>query len=112
MSELTKEYLDQKFGELGQKFSEMDEQLINLSEKFITKEFFEEKLKDLVTKNDLAEFELKMATKRDYNALKSVVDDINEKVTRIDKRSDEDVRAAYKDIESLKDRVTVIEKHS
>jgi hypothetical protein len=79
----------------------------------LTKEFFEEKLKDLATKDDVAVLEQKISelpSKQDYDALKSVVDDIDEKVTRLDKRSDEDIRAAYKDIESLKNRVTVIEQ--
>jgi len=79
----------------------------------LTKEYFDSQLGKLnnrmdgsATKDDL----LELPTKQDFNALKASVDDIQEKVTRIDDRTDEDTRAALKDIVSLRKRVTALEK--
>lgn len=79
----------------------------------LTKEHFDSQLEKLntrmdgfATKDDL----LELPTKQDFNALKASVDDIQEKVTRIDERTDEDTRAALKDIVSLRKRVTALEK--
>ncbi|MBL8031797.1 MAG: hypothetical protein JNK33_05765 [Candidatus Doudnabacteria bacterium] len=41
-------------------------------------------------------------TKVEFKALQFAVEDIQEKVDRIDKRTDEDVRAVMKDVELLK----------
>jgi hypothetical protein len=59
MSKLTKEYLDKKFSELDekfvskehldQKFTELDQKFVELGEKFVAKEFFEEQLKPKTT---------------------------------------------------------------
>jgi len=104
MSELTKEYFDQKFDELD--------------EKFVAKEYFDQRFGEFNEKFDKIDQKFidldqkisELPSKQDYNVLKSVVDNINEKITRFDKRSDEDVRAAYKDIEGLKNRVAVLEE--
>jgi hypothetical protein len=79
----------------------------------LTKEYFDSQLERLnnrmdgfATKDDL----LELATKQDINSLKASVNDIQEKVTRIDQRTDEDTRAALKDIVSLQKRVTALEK--
>ena len=53
---------------------------------------------------------LELPTKQDYAALKSSVDDIKAIVARIDQRTDEDTRAALKDIVKLQSRVTALEQ--
>ena len=53
---------------------------------------------------------LELPTRQDYAALKTAIDDIQAKVTRIDERTDEDTRAALKDIMKLQSRVTTLEK--
>lgn len=45
---------------------------------------------------------LELPTKEDYRALKVIMEDIKQKVDRIDKRTDEDIRAVIKDVEKLK----------
>jgi len=81
----------------------------------LTKEYFDSQLQKLnnrmdgfATKDDL----LELPTKQDFSSLKTAVDHIQEKVTRIDQRSDEDNRAALKDIVNLRKRVTALERHS
>jgi predicted secreted Zn-dependent protease len=90
----------------------------------LTKEYFDEQLKNLATKEELkaqtgtinGRFDgieqrfLELPTRQDYAALKSSVDDIQAKVTRIDERTDEDTRAALKDIVKLQSRVTALEQ--
>jgi|GEM_PF-3875049 len=100
---LTKKYIDRKFDELGNKF--------------VSKEYFEQKFENVATKVDLSAMEfrigekfaakddlLELATKSDLKRLEDKIDDISLKVTRIDIRTDEDIRAAYKDIAKLKSR--------
>lgn len=72
----------------------------------LTQEYFDKHLEKLATKDDL----LELPTKQDFNSLKTAVDDIQEKVTRIDQRTDEDTRAALKDIVNLRTRVTALER--
>lgn len=72
----------------------------------LTKEYFDQQLQNLSTKDDL----LELATKQDFYSLKATIDDIQEKVTRIDKRTDDDTRAALKDIVKLQKRVTALER--
>ena len=99
----------------------------------LTQEHFDQIVKGLATKKDLeglATIEelktqtgainrrfdgveqqfLELPTRQDYAALKVSIDDIREKVTRIDKRTDEDTRAALKDIVKLQSRVTALEQ--
>ena len=79
--ELTQEYFDQQLGLLA---SHLD---------------------NLPTKADLGSLEARvdeLPTKSDFAALKQTVNDIQETVTRIDTRSDEEIRAAYKDIAQIK----------
>lgn len=90
----------------------------------LTKEYFDEQLKNLATKEELksqtgtinGRFDgieqrfLEFPTRQDYAALKSSVDDIQAKVTRIDQRTDEDTRAALKDIINLQKRVATLEQ--
>jgi hypothetical protein len=85
----------------------------------LTKEYFEEIITRLATKEDLSglvtleAFDqrlLELPTKQDYIALNEKIDDIQEKVTRIDTRTDEDTRAAYKDIVKLRERLIALEQ--
>jgi hypothetical protein len=99
----------------------------------LTKEYFDQIITGLATKKDLesvttreelktqtgainGRFDgieqrfLELPTRQDYAALKSSVDDIQAKVTRIDKRTDEDERAALIDIIKLQSRVTALEQ--
>jgi len=65
----------------------------------LTKEYFDQQLSLLNAGIE------ELPTKSDFAALKQTVHDIQETVNRIDKRSDEDVRAAYWDIEQIKKRL-------
>ena len=89
----------------------------------LTQEYFDQQLKRLSTKEDLTALEqrmdakfatkddlLELATKQDLNSLKSDVAEIKTIVARIDKRTDEDTRAALKDIAKLQKRVTRVER--
>lgn len=121
---LTTEYIDKKFAELDQKFATKDDikalatkdDLHNFATKEDLKNFTtKDDLKDFVIKDDLAALEFRMgkkfatkddllelATKSDFKKLEDKVDDIQLKVTRIDMRTDGDIRAAYKDISQHK----------
>ncbi len=79
----------------------------------LTKEYFDSQLQKLndrmdgfATKDGL----LELATRQDIHSLKATIDDIQDKVTRIDKRTDQDTRAALKDIVGLRKRVVAIER--
>jgi hypothetical protein len=60
----------------------------------------------LATKEDL----LELPTKQDFKTLESKIDDIQQTVTRLDTRTDEDTGAALKDIVSLRKRVSTLER--
>lgn len=81
----------------------------------LTKEYFDEQLKKLASKDDLLRFAtkddlLELATKTDLNSARDDIAEVKELVKRIDRRTDEDHRAALRDVEDLKRRVSVLEK--
>jgi chromosome segregation ATPase len=61
-------------------------------------------LANFVTKDYLDEKFLEFPTKQEFRSLQATVEDIQEKVTRIDIRTDEDTRAIMKDIVKLRRR--------
>ena len=82
----------------------------------LTREYFEQVIKGVATKDDLANLAtkddlLELATKGQIDTLTAKVEAIEEQVTRINTRTDEDTRAALKDIVTLKKRVTALEQH-
>ena len=111
----------------------------------LTKEYFDQQLKNLVTKNDVSEIQndittvksdiktinqridflpthkdlekfatkddlLELATKNNLASVRSDIADVKELVEKIDRRTDEDHRAAIRDIADLKRRVSILEK--
>jgi len=74
----------------------------------LTKEYFDQQLKNLATKDDL----LELATKTDLSAVRSDIADVKEAVERLGKTEDEDIRGAFRDIALLKKRVSVLERSS
>jgi hypothetical protein len=99
----------------------------------LTKEYFDEQLKNLATKTDLQNFAtkenlanfatkddllrfatkddlLELAAKTDLNSVRDDIAEVKELVKRIDRRTDQDHRAALHDIEDLKQRVSILEK--
>lgn len=81
----------------------------------LTKEYFDNFIKELTLRLDRDQMRIEgkfteLPTQQDLNSLKSVIDDIKETVTRIDQRTDEDTRAALKDIVKLQKRVTALEQ--
>lgn len=97
----------------------------------LTKEYFDEQLNSLATKNDVTAINkridslpthgdlekfatkddlLELATKNDLASVRSDIAEIKEFVERIDRRTDEDHRAAIHDSADLKHRVSVLEK--
>ena len=74
----------------------------------LSKEYFEQQLSNLATKDDL----LELATKNDLKAIRDDVADVKAMVQRIDQRTDEDQRAALRDIDDLKSRISALERAS
>lgn len=104
--ELTKEYFDKQIRSLVSK-EDLDQRLANVAtkndlERFATKD----DLLRFATKDDL----LELATKNDLASVRSDIAEVKELVERIDRRTDEDHRAALHDIDDLKRRVSVLEQ--
>jgi hypothetical protein len=106
----------------------------------LTKEYFDEQLKNLTTKNDLNEVKsdtgainqridalpkrsdlekfatkddlLELATKGDLGAVRSDIAEIKQMVQRISEREDQDTRAILHDVADLRKRVTALERSS
>jgi hypothetical protein len=74
----------------------------------ITKEYLDEKLSQLVTKDDL----LELPTRNDLRAVRSDIAEVKELVQRIDERDDQDTRAALRDIVDLNRRVSALERRA
>ena len=74
----------------------------------LTKEYFDQQLSNLATKDDL----LELATKNDLALIRADLSEVKEKVNRIDFSTDEDHRAALHDIADLKTRMTALEQAS
>ncbi len=69
------------------------------------KQYLDEQFKSVATKDEL----LELVTKTGLEPLKSDIADIKEIVMRIDKRTDEDLKAVIKDVENTKKRVVKLE---
>lgn len=82
----------------------LDKKLDEKLKDVVTVAVLDERLKNVVTTEILDERLLEFPTREDYRVLSAKVDDIREKVNRIDKRTDEDTRAVIKDVERLKKR--------
>jgi hypothetical protein len=116
--ELTKEYFDEQLKSLATKneVNAINQRIDALPthrdlEKFATKD----DLKNFATKDDLLRLAtkddlLELATKTDLNSVRDDVAEVKELVKRIDRRTDQDHRAALHDIEDLKQRVSILEK--
>jgi hypothetical protein len=107
--ELTKEHFDQQLKSLATKndVNAIDQRVDSLPthkelEKFATKD----DLLRFATKDDL----LELATKNDLASVRTDIAEVKELVERIDKRTDEDLRAALHDISDLKGRVSILER--
>lgn len=90
----------------------------------LTKEYFDQQLKQLVTKEDAKNFLskedaqlfvikddlLEIATKNDLGAVRSDITELKKLVQAIDERDDQDTRAALRDIVDLNRRVSALER--
>lgn len=90
----------------------------------LTKEYFDEQLKRLVTKEDAASFAtkddllqfatkddlLQMATHNDIAAVRLDITEVKDLVETINDREDQDTRAVMQDIINLKKRVSALER--
>jgi hypothetical protein len=74
----------------------------------LTREYFDKKLSNLATKDDL----LELATKNDLSAVRSDIADVKQSIQRLKKTEDEDIRGALRDLATLKKRVSVLERSS
>jgi hypothetical protein len=74
----------------------------------LTKEFFEQQISKLATKDELHD----LATKEDIRLVQSELKDIKETVARIDKRDKEDSNAFAKDILKLQKDVKQLQLKS
>jgi|GEM_PF-5230834 len=100
MSELTKEFFLKTLDE------KLEEKLEKKLDGLVTKEFFEEKLKDLATKDDLLNF----PSRTEFKSLQDDVKEIKDTVTRIDKRDLLDSNAFASDILKINRRLAKLEK--
>jgi len=81
----------------------------------LSQEYFDQVIKSLATKQDLERFAtkddlLELATKTELRSFTIDFADIKEIVQRIDRRTDEDIKAVIKDVEIVKNRVTKLEQ--
>ncbi len=90
----------------------------------LTKEYFDEQIHRLVTREQAANFAtkadlhqfankddlLELATKNDLASVRSDIAEVKALVRRIDQRTDEDHRAALRDLTDLKHRVSTLER--
>jgi len=78
----------------------------------LTREYFEEYLEQKLSQfQDHIDLQLsQFPTRQEFKTLEVKIDDIQQKVTRIDTRTDEDTRAALKDLAKLQRRVTALER--
>src|SRR3989338_1973267 len=123
MAELTKEYFDEVVKGLATVDMVKGLATVEMVKGLATVEMVKglatvEMVKGLATKDDITAIRLEMATKDDLLELatraalanvQSTVKEIKEKVDRLDKRSDEDVRAVIKDVEGHEKRITKLE---
>ncbi len=72
----------------------------------LSKEYFEQQLSNLATKDDL----LELATKNDLGSIRDDSKQGKARGSRMDQRTDEDQRAALRDIADLKTRLSVLER--
>lgn len=89
--------------------------LINFTAMELTKEYFDGKLSQLVTKEDAKAFAtkddlLEFPTKNDLAAARADITEIKELVQSIDERDDQDTRAVLRDIVDLNRRVSALER--
>jgi len=81
----------------------------------LTKEYFDEQVGKLVTKQQAQDFAskddlLELATKGDLGAMRSDIADVKQVVQRIDQREDQDTRAILRDVADLQRRVSALER--
>ncbi len=104
--ELTKEYFDKQIKNLVTK-KDLHQRLANVASKDdLVKFATRDDLLRFATKDDL----LELATKNDLASVRSDIAEVKALVQRIDHRTDEDHRAAVRDISDLKRRVSILEK--
>lgn len=98
--------LNTKFDVLNVSFKELTAFLIDQFSKVATKDDLKklgtELRSEMATKSDLAELRTEMTTKGELAAVDKKVDEIQEIVQRLDRRTEADIRATMKDVHKIK----------